>query len=295
MQIKAGLKKELLFFSRSFRMWGVIIAVIAFAVIDPLMMRGLLALGDAIDKSSGAISEAVASDVALSSDVQAVGTFEAAFGGVFDAGYGMSMAQSDMLATSLLIAMLVLIGTAGGEQKKRSIIIPNTAGLTPKNYIIPKFVIYPLFGLIVVFLGTVASAGVSVLAFGGSIAVENILLSALCAGVYFSFMLSAQMMVGISTAKPGITVVIIYIASSIIPLVLSAFRVDKFNPFSLKTMAMEAAGSGELPFTSAAGFSVVNLTVSIAVSLAISVVLFYMTLLIVGARRVDNIGDESVL
>lgn len=297
MQIKSGLKKEFLFFSRSFRMWGVIIAILAFAITDPLMMRGLLMLGEMVDDMSSTnvtVNDEVL-DGAEMNDAQVVSALETSLGGSLSAGVGLSMALSDMLATSLLITMLVLMGTAGNEQKKRSIIIPNTAGLTPNNYIVPKFVIYPLFSFALIFIGTIVSAWVSTLAFGGSIELGNILLAGLCGGVYFSFMIIIQMMVGISTAKPGITVVLIYIASSIIPLILSAFRVDKFNPFSLKTMAMTAASYGDTSFLSSGDFSTVDLLVSIGVTLAISIVLYLMTLLILNAKKIDNSGNEAVL
>ena len=47
MQFKAGLKKELIYFAKSFRMYGVILAMIAFSLLSPLMIKATSLLLDA--------------------------------------------------------------------------------------------------------------------------------------------------------------------------------------------------------------------------------------------------------
>ena len=44
MQIKAGFKKEWFQFSRTFRLWGILIATVSFSLADPLMYWAMNAL-----------------------------------------------------------------------------------------------------------------------------------------------------------------------------------------------------------------------------------------------------------
>ena len=39
MQTKAGIKKEIIYFAKTFRMYGVLIAMIALAMLSPLMLK----------------------------------------------------------------------------------------------------------------------------------------------------------------------------------------------------------------------------------------------------------------
>lgn len=132
MQIKAGFKKEWFQFSRTFRLWGILIATVSFSLADPLMYWAMNALlGSLTDTDMyGSIGGAV--------------DIENSLGMLFgNAGSVFAGTMADLCATSLLIIMLILMSPCGGEQKKRATIIPSCSGLDTFSYLIPKYVMYP--------------------------------------------------------------------------------------------------------------------------------------------------------
>ena len=235
----------------------------------------------------------------------------------FSASYLVATSIAEVTGLGLIILMFILMSAAGGEQKKRSVIIPQCAGLTPAGYIAPKFLIYPLSALLLSVLGVYLSAGVSSLLFGGGLDMGKISLAALCLGVYMAFISVLQLTIGICTGKPGVSVIIVIIATSIIPMILSSFRVDRFNPFALTGIASNAAISagGEAAgavsegatgsfasisammesLSASAEVDGLNMVVSVGVTVVISVILYFMTLFILTARQVKNEGNEPVL
>ena len=131
MQIKAGFKKEWFQFSRTFRLWGILIATVSFSLADPLMYWAMNALlGSLTDTDMyGSIGGAV--------------DIENSLGMLFgNAGSVFAGTMADLCATSLLIIMLILMSPCGGEQKKRATIIPSCSGLDTFSYLIPKYVMF---------------------------------------------------------------------------------------------------------------------------------------------------------
>ncbi len=268
MQIKAGLKKEFLFFSRTYKLLGAIFAVFAFSVADPLMIRLLEIASESIGESMG---------------------------NMFNSGMGFMTAVSDITATSLLIVMIILMGTAGGEQKKRSVIIPNTAGLTNVNYTLPKFILYPIFFFVVVFLGTMLAAGVSVLTFGESIPLSLVMMTSLCSAAYYSFFVVIHLTAGICTGRPGYSVIFLYVLSSVIPMVLQELDSYHYNPFGLKLQAMTASLVDEASFFAADANMVMHIVINLAIAAVVSVILYFLTLFVLHVRKTDNADNEPVL
>ena len=311
--LKNGLKKEFMLFSRTGKLIGVILVILIFSVMDPIMFKGMGAMVGAMANSIPAESGAE-----LTEYMQTVQDMASMFEG-FSASYLVATSIAEVTGLGLIILMFILMSAAGGEQKKRSVIIPQCAGLTPAGYIAPKFLIYPLSALLLSVLGVYLSAGVSSLLFGGSLDMGQISLAALCLGVYMAFISVLQLTIGICTGKPGVSVIIVIIASSIIPVILSSLRVDRFNPFALTGIASNAAISagGEAEavgaVSEAAGGSFtsisammeslsasaevdgLNLAVSVGVTVVISVILYFMTLFVLTARQVKNEGNEPVL
>ena len=309
--LKNGLKKEFMLFSRTGKLIGVILVILIFSVMDPIMFKGMGAMVGAMANS---IPEG--SGAELTEYMQTVKDMASMFDS-FSASYLVATSIAEVTGLGLIILMFVLMSAAGGEQKKRSVIIPQCAGLTPAGYIAPKFLIYPLSALLLSVLGVYLSAGVSSLLFGGSLDMGKISLAALCLGVYMAFISVLQLTIGICTGKPGVSVIIVIIATSIIPMILSSFRVDRFNPFALAGIASNAAISagGEAAgavsegatgsfasisammesLSASAEVDGLNTAVSVGVTVVISVILYFMTLFILTARQVKNDGNEPVL
>ena len=309
--LKNGLKKEFMLFSRTGKLIGVILVILIFSVMDPIMFKGMGAMVGAMANS---IPEG--SGAELTEYMQTVKDMASMFDS-FSASYLVATSIAEVTGLGLIILMFILMSAAGGEQKKRSVIIPQCAGLTPAGYIAPKFLIYPLSALLLSVLGVYLSAGVSSLLFGGSLDMGKISLAALCLGVYMAFISVLQLTIGICTGKPGVSVIIVIIATSIIPMILSSFRVDRFNPFALAGIASNAAISagGEAAgavsegatgsfasisammesLSASAEVDGLNTAVSVGVTVVISVILYFMTLFILTARQVKNEGNEPVL
>lgn len=309
--LKNGLKKEFMLFSRTGKLIGVILVILIFSVMDPIMFKGMGAMVGAMANS---IPEG--SGAELTEYMQTVKDMASMFDS-FSASYLVATSIAEVTGLGLIILMFILMSAAGGEQKKRSVIIPQCAGLTPAGYIAPKFLIYPLSALLLSVLGVYLSAGVSSLLFGGGLDMGKISLAALCLGVYMAFISVLQLTIGICTGKPGVSVIIVIIATSIIPMILSSFRVDRFNPFALTGIASNAAISagGEAAgavsegatgsfasisammesLSASAEVDGLNMVVSVGVTVVISVILYFMTLFILTARQVKNEGNEPVL
>ena len=266
---KTGLQKEFMFFSRSFRMWGVVIAAFAFALLDPLLMK-------AMESLSGALAEV---DPSLEG---------------FDFTEGLNMSQtgivsamSDLSSTLLLVLMLVTMYAAGGELKKRSMIIPWNAGLTPRVYILPKFLFYPLFGALLTFVGTVSSYFITLALYSEvSVTIGQVALAALPAAVFQMFMITLYFTLGLCTAKAGLSVVVVYGSNVLLSALFMALGADKFHPFTLT-----AQGQGIIMGEEA---DLANLWGSIAVTVLLAALCYGVTLFVIAARRIDNRGVEEI-
>lgn len=292
--MKFAFKKELMYFSRTFRMFGVIFAILIISLFDPLMYKGMTVfvsfMGEQLEQSGF-----TAADIAGTNAGTAVGTepgtvnpFEG-LNELYDAiraPDAASAAVGDFTQTSALIIFLVLMQPSGGEQKKRSTILPLCAGLTPLRYIAPKFVIYPLTAFLSSLAALPLCAGISVLLFGGEIAFGSALAAGAMVGLYLAFLIVIELTLGICTARPGLAAIFTILGSSLLPTVLALFGINRFNPFVLPELAggflTEKVGA-------------LDLWVSVGVTVVIGAILFFTTLLTQTARRIDNSGNEPIL
>ena len=114
-------------------------------------------------------------------------------------------------------------------------------------------------------------------------------------GLYMAFLTALHLTFGICTAKPGISAAVLYVIASILPIVLNAFNCNKFNPFSLSglmgSMLMNSAAGGEF----GKGFDTLNLGASVGVTIGIIVVMYFITLLTLSVRKIDNSDNEIAL
>lgn len=289
--LKEGVKKEIMFFTRSFRMWGVLVAAVFFAAVAPLLIKLSFIMLESLDEMMGDDS----SYMTASASVEGM-DFGVEFGGAdFDSSkedrmgkIGAISALGDLTQTLMLIFMLVIMYAAGGELKKRSMIIPQNAGLSSKLYVLPKFIIYPVFAAVFAFCGIWIGFGVSILVFPGvQVNVLGVLEAAFAAAVYDAFIMVLYLTLGLCTAKAGIATVIMYGGSTILSALFSALGADKFHPFTLKSQAQIAVMEES--------FDAVNYWGSMGITVLIMILCYFVTLFVISARRIDNRGKEEML
>ena len=265
---KIGLQKELMFFTRSFRMWGVVIAGFGFALLDPLMMKAL----DSLTAGIGEIDPTLV---------------ELDLGGMNMSQAGVIGAVGDLTSTLLLILALVIMYAAGGELKKRSMIIPQNAGLTPQFYLLPKFVLYPVFGAALTFVGVLCSWLFSFALYDRvNVDFGQALLASLLAAVFQMFLISLYLTLGLCTAKAGLSVAVIYGGNVILSGLFTALGADKFHPFTLTTQAQDIIMGDPVDHA--------NLWGSIGITLLLIALCYFITLFVISAKRVNNRGVEEI-
>lgn len=293
MKLTSALKKELMYFSRTFRMFGVIFSIMIFALVDPILIKGVGAMMSYVGDMAIEQAEQTGQEAAFNEEDK---EFFDMFANM-DASAMMSTSIGDFTSTAVLIILLIMMGPSGSEQKKRSIIIPRCAGLTANMYVTPKFIIYPLTGFLSGFLGMFMCAGITLLIFDGSIDMAMLALAAVSVGLYIAFVMILQLTLGICTERPGASVISVLAAVNLIPALLTSFRVDKFNPFALPSIAMNAF-SGQTDFemlASTAELDPVNVAVSLIVTVILSLILYFTTLFVLTTRQIENEGNEAIL
>ncbi|MBR4112854.1 MAG: hypothetical protein IKK53_07460 [Ruminiclostridium sp.] len=298
MKLSSALKKEFMYFSRTFRLMGVVLAIISFAVFDPVLFKGMEFVMEELvivaeEQNEAAIAAGSEDDAVFTeSDIEVLESFSD-----IDAPYMLATGVADLTGSAVLIILFIMMGPSGSEQKKRSIIIPRCAGLTPGMYVTPKFIIYPLTGFITGFAAMFVCAGVTSLLFEGAIDMSMVALAAASVGLYIAFAMMLELTLGICTEKPGVSVITVLAATSIIPILLSSFRIDKFNPFALPSIAQSAF----LKDTTAMGIqtnvtlNMTNVAVSLLVTVILSLILYFTTLFVLTARQIENEGNEAIL
>ncbi len=286
--LKEGIKKELMFFTRSFRMWGVIIAAVLFAAASPLLMKLSFEMLSSIENMElGGDNDLSTQSINMDMEIYGSGIMGDMTDESYMAKLGAISALGDLTSTLMLIFMLVTMYSAGGELKKRSMIIPQNAGLSSKLYILPKFIVYPASVALFAFCGIWIGFGISALVFGGiEISISNIAVSALLAAVFDAFMTVLYFTLGLCTSKAGLSVVIMYGGNVILTTLFSALGADKFHPFTLTSQAQNAVLEN--------GFDSVNLWGSIGITVLLMVLCYFVTLFVISARRINNRGKEEM-
>lgn len=296
--LKTGLKKEIMYLGRTGKLVGIIVAMLVFAIMDGLMLKAtgamMSSMSTTMQQQIGELPDEVAENKEaneLAEITNSMSTMTSMFDNM-SASTVLYSTIADISGLGILITLLVIKSACGGEQKKRSIIIPRCAGLTPKMYILPKFILYPAIIFILSVISVLIASVMSQLLFEGSILFENILIAGVTLGIYLAFVMTVMLTLGICTEKPGISVIIVLVAINIVPSLLSAYRVDRFNPFALPALVSGAVTAEGSAFAS---LDILNFWVSVGTTLVISVVLYFVTLLALNAKEVRNEGNEPVL
>ncbi len=278
----AGIKKEIKLLSRGYKIWGILLAICGIGLMYPALYKFVEVMTAEL-ASMGSMPGADISNT-IESMTNMLDELSALYGGSM-AGVGFYTAVSSLTSEGFLIIALLLMATAGGEQKKRSVIIPNCAGLTPAGYVMPKFAIYPLLTGILTFGGGLLTSVFADAMFEGSVPMGDVLFSSACAAVYMAFMISAYFLFGICTGRPGIGVAVMYLSVSIVPILLSAFNITGYNPFALRDMIMLPASNADMK----------NYTISIIVTIILIVISCLVSLVVTTLRKTDNSAGEANL
>ncbi|MBQ9383057.1 MAG: hypothetical protein IJT87_02350 [Ruminiclostridium sp.] len=287
-----GFKKEMLFYTRGGRLIIVLVVMAALALMSPVMFGMMKMMTDTMNNIEG-MDESVTNAFAM-------------FSGFTAADITMYTVQY-VAGMGAIVTLFLFKGAAGGEQQKRSVIIPQCSGLSAVDYALPKFIIYPLSIIVISMVSVYLGALVSLPIFGGSLDWGMVTISAVCTAGFLGFFTVLQFTIGICTGRSGLAIVICIIAQTFLPSILSAFRIDRFNPVSLYSIALGAAlASGESGLnvftalesstnTASGDVTALNITISLATAVIISVLLGFVTVFVLHTKEVHNEGDEPVL
>ncbi len=296
MQLKYSFKKEWSHFTRTGRLFGIIAAIFSFALSQPLMFRMMGAIMEMVDlNTSGADSSVFASvtgGMAASAGTDPFGGMDIGMEEIMsvysDAGMIFSSCISTFSGLSLLIVMLILMAASGGEQKKRATIVPMCSGLEYKNYLLPKFVIYPLFTFALTFISVIVTGLLCNALFPNNHITSTVMfLSAAMYAVYMLFAVCVYMSIGLCTSRPGVAAVLVFIGQSLVQSLFVGMGLTDYNPFTLITlptyMAMEGFDiNASLP----------SIFVGMGISVVVAVLMFFLALGVLGAKKIDNTEEE---
>ena len=288
MQLKYSLKKEWAQFSRTFRLWGIIIAALATALLYILMFKFTGAVFESMEQM-GEMSMSAASGGNLFGDLGI--NMEDMIAMYLDAGMMYSVVMSSICSIALLVIVLVLGSAAGGEQKKRAMIVPLCSGLNNKSYVLAKFIVYPISVFVIIFLTALLSGALCNALFpNNKVGFDLVLLGSVLAGIYMMFAVSIFLSLGLCTSKPGIMAAIVYIGTTILQTVFIRFQLNDYNPFTLLNLI-----SGEMfanPDFSLAD-NAASIAVGVVISLLISVLMCLLAIAVLNAKKINNQEEKK--
>lgn len=277
MQTKASFIKEALAFYRTGRLLIVSLVIIGLAAFGPLFITGL---GSLINSMSD-IYSGFGMDVSGMTEALTEST-----------STGVASSVSDITGAGLIVYLLLINYAAGGEQKKRDIIIPRSAGLRSFGYLFPKFIIYPLSAFVLAILAMLVSWGVSSRVFEvNDVAFGQVLLAGVLAGLCMMFYVCFHITLGTATGRPGMSAAVCICASIILPNMFAFSDSDyMFNPFALGALAGTVVVQPEMERTQTR-----DIAITIVFALALLVLSYLIALFVQNAKRIDNSGNEMEL
>jgi ABC-2 type transport system permease protein len=229
-------------------------------------------------------------DMMQSEGVEMLPGMDAMMGGISDI-YTLEMTYMGSLATigqiAVIVIMVLLIGTAGSEQKKRSIILPQVAGLTPSGYVVPKFILFPPLTFVMTLLSAMLANVASLPVFGEAMPFETVMLTGTLYGLFMMFMVCLYLFLGISLVQPGLSIVYVLGGSMVVSLMLTVvFEIDRFTPWNLTVMSDSMVMFGSHTVDNG------TMIVTAVITFMLCLVLFAATWFAMVAKRMDNTADE---
>jgi len=278
MQIKASFKKEYLAFFRTKTFLAVALVVIGLSIFSPLLITGL---GVFIDSMSDLYDEYFDMDVSIMSEMLGSTT-----------SIGVATTVSDITGVGLIVYLLLINRAAGGEQKKRAVIIPVSSGLRSVAYIFPKFIIYPLSAFVLAVAAMFTSWAVSVLVFDvNDVAFIGVLMAGILAGASMMFYVCFHITIGTATGKAGMSATLCIISSILLPNIFALTNMEyMFNPFALNVLAGTVVTR-----TAISNQELLDIAITIVFALAIMIGAYYIAVFAQNAKKIDNTGNEIEL
>lgn len=286
MQLRYSLKKEWSHFTRTFRFAGVIIAAFAVVIFYPLMFKFAGVILNEMTKMNGLSISPDASGGLLGG--MSLGDVTDMY---FDAGLMFSVTMSSVFSMTTLIIMLIIGSAAGGEQKKRAMIIPLCSGLNSKDYVLAKFIIYPVTAFAVTFLASLLCGALCNALFPNNhFGFDVLLLGCLMAGIYVLFIVSIYLSLGVCTSKPIVMAAIVFVGSTLIDTILKGLSVVDYNPFTLSMLV--SGGLFYTPDFPVADYAA-SIAVGIAISLLVSALMCLLAIAVLNAKKIDNTEEKK--
>ncbi|MCL2391564.1 MAG: hypothetical protein FWC66_03010 [Oscillospiraceae bacterium] len=276
-QTSACFKKEIQAFTRTKRLLIIILILIGWAMVAPLLIRSL---GVAMDVFAPVYDE-------LGMDVSGMSELFAT-----NVSTGVIPAVSDLTTTGLIAFLILINGFAGGEQKKRSIMIPKSAGLRSFGYLFPKYIIYPLTAIVLAIIAAFVSWGASIIVFEvNDITAQGVFRGGMLAGVSLMFYICMHLTLGTATGKAGMSSVICIVASLLLPNLFAVLGAQQvYNPFMLNMMAVSALADDAMHRLMAQ-----EIFATVLVALILMVMLYFVALFVQNAKKIDNSGNAISL
>ena len=272
-QTKASFHKEMLAFLRTYKLLILICVIVGWSVISPVL---IVSLGALVDTMTPIYDELGVDVGGLTGELTAT------------ASIGVASQISDISSIGLIVFLMVINSFAGGEQRKRSIIIPQSSGLSSFSYIMPKFAIYPLTVFILSLTGTFAASIVSGFIFkSNDLIFINVLYAGILLGVYNMFYVCLHLTLGTGTGKPWISSAICIGASLILPSIFTITNATPaYNPFTISGAAASALVGNE---------SGTDIITGILVAAILMIILFSIAIFAQKAKKIDNSGNEMLI
>ena len=294
-QMKYSFKKEGAYLFRTFKFLGLVLAIFGFAIANPLMYKvtGLLFKQLNANQPTATVQVEVDPSEGGSDSIM-----DGLLGGMGMGDMAEMYSRADTTLTmslvsfstySLLIIMLVMMSTAGGELKKRAMIVPLCSGLKFKNYLVPKFVIYPLTVFAVTFLGGLTSGGLCNALFEeGRVGFGMIALGSLLMAIYAAFIIAIYLSLGLCTSRAGLMVGAVFLGQMFLRSTLEGMGLEDYQPFSLVTVVASMYYEG---YDLSAKLT--SILVSIGLAVVIGVLMFVLALGVLNAKKIDNQEEEK--
>lgn len=290
-QLRYSFKKEFALFFRTFKFLGMVLAMFGFAVANPIMYKFSGVLLREMDEMS-LPTQAAQIPLSVSDGGESI------FGGIgisemaeyYNNGAAMYASSLVSFATySLLIVMLVMRSAAGGEQKNRAMIVPICGGLKYKNYLLPKFIIYPLSSFAMTFLAGMLSGGLCNALFdNGKIGFGMMTVGALLMAIYIMFIVTVFLSLGLCTARPGVMTCLVFLGQMILQSFLEGVGLEDYQPFSLVTAVNRMyAAEGYLAEKTP------SILVAAGLALGICVLMYFLALGVLNATKIDNQEEDK--
>lgn len=297
-QLKHSFKKEGAQFTRKCKLLGIVLAIFGFAIMTPLLFKLISVALNGTNgmEMPGFDGPEMQAEIQLTAGEGGSGSlggmgFDDVTNAYNSSQTMFSMTLAEMVSYSLLIIMIVMMKPAGGEQKKRAMIVPLCCGLEYRNYLIPKFIIYPLSVFGFAFLGGLTAGSLCNSMFENDIlSVGQVALASFMLGIYMAFVITVYLALGLCTSHAGAMVAVVFVGELFLPSLVSAMGLSSYQPFALLNLigALSDPSLGDI-----LSENLSNIIISSAVSVAISVLMFFITLAVLNGKRVDNQQEDK--